>query len=63
MLPSTDTDIRSALHRKWLRQLHDRPDTIVVNELGLAHANVGSLVCLAKGQAARSYGGNQELKP
>jgi hypothetical protein len=40
MLPSTDIEIRSALHRKKLRQLHERADTLVVDELGLAHAKV-----------------------
>jgi hypothetical protein len=35
---TTDPDIRSALHRKYLRQLKSHPDTLVIDELGLAHA-------------------------
>lgn len=35
---ATDADIRLALHTKRLRQVRARPDTLVVDELGLAHA-------------------------
>lgn len=35
---TTDYDIRSALHRKRLAQLKSHPDTLVIDELGLAHA-------------------------
>ena len=37
-LGTTDADIRSALHTKRLRQAKSRPDTLVIDELGLAHA-------------------------
>lgn len=33
-----DADIRSALHAKRLRQVKSHPDTLVIDELGLAHA-------------------------
>lgn len=35
---TTDTDIRVALHAKRLRRLKSHPDTLVIDELGLAHA-------------------------
>jgi len=35
---SNDTAIRNALHAKRLRRLKASPDTLVVDELGLAHA-------------------------
>ena len=35
---TTDLDIRIALHAKRLRHLKARPDTLVIDELGLAHA-------------------------
>ncbi len=35
---TTDSDIRSALHSKRLRHQKLRPDTLVIDELGLAHA-------------------------
>jgi hypothetical protein len=35
---SKDSDIRSALHSKRLKHLKDHPDTLVIDELGLAHA-------------------------
>ena len=38
MLPTTDPEIRAALHRKKLKFYRDAPDTIVVDELGLSHA-------------------------
>src|ERR1700730_10594989 len=34
----TDAEIRAALHRKALRAFYVRGDTLVVDELGLAHA-------------------------
>ncbi|NLH79688.1 MAG: sce7726 family protein [Phyllobacteriaceae bacterium] len=37
-LGTTDADIRSALHAKRLRRAKSRPDTLVIDELGLAHA-------------------------
>lgn len=35
---TTDSDIRSALHRKRLRHFKSQPNTLVIDELGLAHA-------------------------
>ena len=35
---TTDSEIRSALHRKRLRCQKSHPDTLVIDELGLAHA-------------------------
>lgn len=35
---TTDLDIRSALHAQYLRHAKTSPDTIVIDELGLAHA-------------------------
>ena len=35
---ATDTDIRSALHRKHLRRQTSNPGTLIIDELGLAHA-------------------------
>ncbi len=35
---TTDSDIRAALHAKRLRRVKSRPDTLVIDELGLAHA-------------------------
>ena len=35
---TTDSEIRSALHAKRLRHLKAHPDTLVIDELGLAHA-------------------------
>jgi hypothetical protein len=40
MPPSTDGEIRAALHRKVLRGFHARHDTLVIDELGLVHAKV-----------------------
>ncbi len=37
-LGTTDRDIRSALHAKRLRRAKSHPDTLVIDELGLAHA-------------------------
>lgn len=37
-LGTTDADIRTALHAKRLRRMKAQPDTIVIDELGLAHA-------------------------
>lgn len=37
-LRTTDTDIRSALHAKRLRRAKSHPNTLVIDELGLAHA-------------------------
>jgi hypothetical protein len=37
-LGTTDGDIRSALHAKRLRRAKSHPDTLVIDELGLAHA-------------------------
>ena len=37
-LGTTDADIRSALHAKRLRRAKSHPDTLVIDELGLAHA-------------------------
>ena len=35
---TSDADIRSALHSKRLRRANTDPDTLVIDELGLAHA-------------------------
>lgn len=35
---TTDADIRAALHAKRLRRMKAQPDTLVIDELGLAHA-------------------------
>lgn len=40
MLATTDKDIRAALHGKKLKSHRGAPDTLVVDELGLAHAAV-----------------------
>lgn len=37
-IETTDSDIRLALHTKRLRHVRARPDTLVIDELGLAHA-------------------------
>jgi len=37
-LATTDADIRSALHVKRLRRAKSDPNTLVIDELGLAHA-------------------------
>jgi hypothetical protein len=37
-LGTTDADIRSALHAQRLRRAKSHPDTLVIDELGLAHA-------------------------
>src|SRR5690348_7241838 len=39
MQVSTDDEIRSALHRKKLKRMHACPDTLILDELGLAHAS------------------------
>jgi hypothetical protein len=36
-LATNDTDIRTALHSKHLSRMKARPDTLVIDELGLAH--------------------------
>jgi hypothetical protein len=38
MLATSDTDIRIALHGTRLKAYRNAPDTIVIDELGLAHA-------------------------
>jgi hypothetical protein len=37
-LVTTDADIRSALHAKRLRRVKSLPNTLVIDELGLAHS-------------------------
>lgn len=37
-LENSDSEIRSALHAKRLRRVRANPETIVIDELGLAHA-------------------------
>jgi hypothetical protein len=37
VIHTTDEEIRSALHKKKLKRYHDCPDTLVIDELGLAH--------------------------
>ena len=49
MRPSTDPEIREALHRKTLRGLHGRSDTLVIDELGLAHAKARIDVAVING--------------
>lgn len=49
MLATTDADIRAALHEKKLKPYHDAPDTIVVDELGLAHAKARIDVAVING--------------
>jgi hypothetical protein len=46
---TTDNDIRIALHAKQLRAHHDCPDTIVLNELALAHASARIDVAVLNG--------------
>jgi hypothetical protein len=49
MSPSTDTEIRAALHRKALRAFHRCNDTLVIDELGLAHAKARVDVAVING--------------
>jgi hypothetical protein len=49
MSHSTDAEIRAALHRKMLRAFHRCNDTLVVDELGLAHAKARIDVAVIKG--------------
>ncbi|MCK1409294.1 sce7726 family protein [Bradyrhizobium sp. 76] len=49
MSHSTDAEIRSALHRKELRASHRCTDTLVIDELGLAHAKVRIDVAVING--------------
>lgn len=49
MLATNDTDIRAALYAKKLRSFRDAPRTIVVDELGLAHAKVRIDVAVING--------------
>lgn len=49
MLPSTDAEIRAALHRKALRAFHRCSDTLVIDELGLAHAKARIDVAVING--------------
>ena len=51
MQPSTDAEIRGALHRKALRAFHGRADTLVIDELGLAHAKARIDVAVINGCA------------
>lgn len=37
MINTTDVEIRAALHKKKLKKYHECPETLVVDELGLAH--------------------------
>ncbi len=37
MRKSTDSEIRRAFHRKKLHALHTCPDTLIIDELGIAH--------------------------
>lgn len=46
---STDAEIREALHRKALRPFHRCADTLVVDELGLAHAKARIDVAVING--------------
>lgn len=49
MSHSTDAEIRQALHRKVLRAFHRCNDTLVIDELGLAHAKVRVDVAVING--------------
>jgi hypothetical protein len=49
MQVSTDGEIRYALHRKKLRKLHACPDTLIFDELGLAHASARIDVAVLNG--------------
>lgn len=49
MTRSTDAEIRAALHRKELQAHHRCGDTLVIDELGLAHAKVRIDVAVING--------------
>jgi hypothetical protein len=49
MSHSTDAEIRCALHRKELRAFHRCNDTLVIDELGLAHAKARIDVAVING--------------
>jgi hypothetical protein len=49
MLHSTDAEIRAAFHRKALRSFHRCNDTLVIDELGLAHAKARIDVAVING--------------
>jgi hypothetical protein len=49
MSNSTDPEIRAALHRKELRAFHRCNNTLVIDELGLAHAKVRVDVAVING--------------
>jgi hypothetical protein len=49
MSHSTDAEIRTALHRKVLRAFHRCNDTLVIDELGLAHAKARIDVAVING--------------
>ena len=49
MSHSTDAEIRAALHRKALRAFHRCNDTLVIDELGLAHAKARIDVAVING--------------
>ncbi|MDN3277825.1 sce7726 family protein [Frankia sp. RB7] len=49
MSPSTDAEIRAALHTKALRAFHRCNDTLVIDELGLAHAKARIDVAVING--------------
>jgi hypothetical protein len=49
MFHSTDAEIRAALHRKALRAFHRCNDTLVIDELGLAHAKTRIDVAVING--------------
>lgn len=48
-MPTSDAEIRAALHQKQFRELHGRPDTLIVDELGLVHAKVRVDVAIING--------------
>ncbi|MBV8108753.1 MAG: sce7726 family protein [Hyphomicrobiales bacterium] len=49
MSHSTDAEIRGALHRKVLRAFHRCNDTLVIDELGIAHAKARIDVAVVNG--------------
>jgi hypothetical protein len=50
MLATSDINIRTALHRTRLKAYRSAPDTIVVDELGLAHAKARIDIAVINGR-------------
>ncbi|MCZ7665173.1 MAG: sce7726 family protein [Thermoleophilia bacterium] len=47
-----DSEIRSAYHRKYLRDYHDDPRVLVVDELGLQHGKCRADIAVMNGRLA-----------